>query len=60
MASRYTAQGKCWLEKLTHRHGFIEEPNGRWKEQWGTEALHSSEPQKKHISLGSKIAAAGL
>jgi len=22
VASRCTAQGKCWLEKLTHQHGF--------------------------------------
>ena len=23
MASRYTAQGKCWLEKLIHLYGFV-------------------------------------
>ena len=27
-----------------------EEPNGRWKEQWGTEVPHLSEPQKPHLT----------
>jgi len=27
-----------------------EEPNGRYKEQWGAEALHSLEPQKAHLT----------
>jgi len=38
-------------------HEEEEEPNGRYKKQQGTEAPHSSEPQKAHIT-GELVAVA--